>query len=33
LTGIFQALIQLAKVSKRKICNVHKLYYKLVALT
>ena len=33
LTGIFQALTQLAKVSKRKVCNVHKLYYKLVALT
>ncbi len=33
LTGIFQALTKLAKVPKRKVCNVHKPYYKVVALT
>jgi len=33
LTGIFQALTKLAKVQKRKVCNVHKPYYKVVALT
>lgn len=33
LAGIFQALTELAKVQKRKVCNVHKPYYKVVALT